>query len=470
MIQTQYQSIFKNASYLIGAQLVARFIRVIYMIILARYLGAELYGIFQYTQNWYVSFTPLTLMGMGVLLSREVGKNKENGASIVGTTFLVRLLLAFVIGFLTMVVGYWLEPEAEIRTLIIVFSLLIVGRAMANWVREVFTAYECAQFHLIQITLSNSFLVCFGLTVMFMGGGLIALASVFIITLALEVLASFLFINKAIVRIKPNITAEKLKYLIKQGLPIGVFQSLNRWMFFGPVIICRYILDLNADLGQIAVTMLLLFFIALMVDALLNAALPVLSRVFEEQTKRESRFINRMLCYGTPLCVFIALCGMTFGEQAIVFLYGAEYHKAGLLLGPALWLLLPYTWLHALSQLLIIREHVVILCLYMLFGVAGMMGLMAPFISMFGMHGVLYAMATGIGLTLLGLLIETIKLNCFVKDNLLKTLLTVFMSIGVYYTALLFFAPFVALLLSNIFVAPYIVKMLYKTYHLVRVR
>ncbi len=70
--------ILSNAKYLYFALLTSQGLRFVYMLILARMLGAELYGVFSYGQSWYLMFLPLTGLGLGAMLSREVGKNRKN--------------------------------------------------------------------------------------------------------------------------------------------------------------------------------------------------------------------------------------------------------------------------------------------------------------------------------------------------------------------------------------------------------
>jgi O-antigen/teichoic acid export membrane protein len=57
--------ILVSAKYLYLALLTSQSLRFVYVLILARMLGAELYGLFSYGQSWYLMFLPLTGLGVG---------------------------------------------------------------------------------------------------------------------------------------------------------------------------------------------------------------------------------------------------------------------------------------------------------------------------------------------------------------------------------------------------------------------
>ena len=64
------RSIAGNAAALVAARVLPRLVQVGYVILLARRVGPELYGLFAYTQSWYLTLLPLTSFGLYVLLAR----------------------------------------------------------------------------------------------------------------------------------------------------------------------------------------------------------------------------------------------------------------------------------------------------------------------------------------------------------------------------------------------------------------
>ncbi len=397
------KSIAANASFLLTAQLIVRVLRGLYIVLLVRYLGPELYGVFQYVQNWFVTFTPLTLFGIGAILSREIGKDKHNGQHIVSTTFIIRLTSGIALSLTALALGLFTEPDADIRHLMIILAALLLGRALVNWVKEIFIAYEKTQYHVVQVTLSNIVQIGFGAAVMMNGGGIEALALVYITALFLEFIASFIFINRKIIKMQMDINIQKIKTIVKDGLPIGLTVALNRWMIFGPTIIGRYAFDYKNSLGQLSVILLLLFFASLIIDAVLHAALPVLSRAMQYQKHGSSNFINIALSLSIPLTCCVGLFTVTYNQPIIQTLFGAEYQAAGAILDFAVWLLLPYIWMTTMAQIFILKQDTLRLSFWTLLGVLWMAGLLPLCVMKFDLIGAIYAMAVGMTITTIGL-------------------------------------------------------------------
>tara|TARA_R110000868_G_scaffold393470_1_gene664496 strand:- start:165 stop:1595 length:1431 start_codon:yes stop_codon:yes gene_type:complete len=458
MSPQHYKSIASNASFLVSAQLIVRLLRGFYIVLLIRYLGPELYGIFQYVQNWYVTFTPLTLFGIGAILSREIGKNPQSGKDIISATFVTRFLSGLFFSAAALILGLLTEPDPDIQHLMIVFAALILARALVNWIKEVFIAYEKTKYHVAQVTLSNLLQIGLGVGVMMQGGGMLALASVYIGSLFVEFLISFIFIHRKIIHLHFDMNFSKIKSIITLGLPIGIAVALNRWMLFGPTIIGRYALDYKSNLGQISVVLLLLFFASLIVDAILNAALPVLSRMMHQQQRGSSAFINITLSLAIPLCCFIALGGTAFSDEIILILFGPDYALAATILGPALWLLLPYVWISAISQMFILRHDTLRLSFWALLGALWMSGLLPVLILKYDILGVIFAIGIGMGITVSGLCFHGLKREYIHPLHLKKMAALGATALLIYIGAQAYLSSAQAFGLSTVILLPFIIR------------
>ena len=87
-------SIALNASYLLAGRWLTISVRFIYAIILTRYLGPELYGYLNYGISWYFAFFPVATVGLGIILIREVGRNRDNSKKTVNQIFTTRFLIS----------------------------------------------------------------------------------------------------------------------------------------------------------------------------------------------------------------------------------------------------------------------------------------------------------------------------------------------------------------------------------------
>jgi len=82
-------SIAKNTIYLVGGRWLTTAIQGAYAIVLARMLGPELYGLFNFGLSWYMAFLLFAVLGLAAVLSREVGRNHEGRSKVVAQTLLI---------------------------------------------------------------------------------------------------------------------------------------------------------------------------------------------------------------------------------------------------------------------------------------------------------------------------------------------------------------------------------------------
>ena len=113
------KSILKNASFLLGGRLITIISRGIYAIVLARTLGPEIYGLFNYAMSWYLVFLPLVVLGLEEYLSREIGKNRQKGERIVSTSYSLRLILMFSVAIICAITGWFVEDNENIKILLL---------------------------------------------------------------------------------------------------------------------------------------------------------------------------------------------------------------------------------------------------------------------------------------------------------------------------------------------------------------
>ncbi len=129
------KSIIVNAGQLTFARLLTQTVRVVYVIVLARYLGTEVYGLFAYAQSWYMAFLPVTMFGLGAIISREVGRHRERGARTVRKVAFIRVLASIFGAVACALIGWFVDLDPAARQLILVFALALVGRTLytASW-------------------------------------------------------------------------------------------------------------------------------------------------------------------------------------------------------------------------------------------------------------------------------------------------------------------------------------------------
>ena len=307
----------------------------IYFALIARFLGAALYGEWAYGTASCLLVIGLVGFGFDALLLLRLGRGKEGAAEFIG------LMLSLRFGLLGLgaagLAAYALaaEPDPLARLVLLLLVPALIGRGVALWVRFCFAGYErmadyarfAAQFRAAEAGLGVVYLAA--------GGGLVGIV----------VLHSLCWIGEAgsgLWRIHSRLTRYALRFswrpagqLLAEGAVLGVAGAGFTWLVAGPVMLLRHT-DLGmAQVGQFAIVLSLTFVIVGSAHAFFVAALPVLSR--SAPRADTAMLYGRLTALATSVgAVTAAGIGSALGPRAAEWALGGDYAVAGGLLGPFL--------------------------------------------------------------------------------------------------------------------------------------
>jgi len=175
--------IVRHAGQLTGTRLVTYGTRALYLLILARLLGPELYGLLAYGHAWYVAFLPLGLLGTGLVIVRLIAQRPEDQTALIGHSLALRMFSALISALLCVVIGYALQSEPKLQTLFSVFALALAGRALNLWCDDLFVAFEHPQYILLRESVMRPSELMLGVAVVLSGGGIVGVALVHALSL-----------------------------------------------------------------------------------------------------------------------------------------------------------------------------------------------------------------------------------------------------------------------------------------------
>jgi O-antigen/teichoic acid export membrane protein len=379
-------------------------VRVVYVLVLARYLGPELYGWFSYGQSWYLALLPLTGLGLAEILGREVGRHRHQAGPTVAQSLTLLTVVAIAVALGSGLVGWCVEERAEVRWLILIFSVALAGHAVSNWTGTVFIAYEETQYCLRQGILFRPLDMVLGLGALLTGFGVMAVACIYAASWWIQSFQGLALIRRYIVPVHYTWRWRPLLHLLAQGLPIAVGIFCVTWLQQGPLVLFRLAAGEAYSLGELALAMKVFTPLCAVASIIPLAALPALSRTVGRGDGLERVFTENMLQMGLLLGAVAGFLGLAFGPLVVETLLGSPYKPAGELLGLALWLLVPWSWGHTVWRVLLARDQTLASTVCAMGG-ALVLSLTLPFfVSRFGVSGALLAAGAGIGVWSMSLL------------------------------------------------------------------
>ena len=115
-----------NIAWAIGGKIVSLTGFLVVSIIVARYLGQEQYGIMNYVVSFVAIFQVFADFGLDFIQIREESKNPAMKDKIIGTTFGLKLIFAFITFIAILISCFLLVKDASVRCFILIYAMTVL--------------------------------------------------------------------------------------------------------------------------------------------------------------------------------------------------------------------------------------------------------------------------------------------------------------------------------------------------------
>lgn len=337
------KSILTNASYLIGGQGINIIVRAIYAVLLARFLGPDVYGTFNYGLSWYLILLPATTLGLDVLISREIGKDPKKGIEIICNTLTIRIVVTSALTLLSIIGAFIFESSTEVITLITVLSFALLGRSLYVWSKSVFTSLELVKRSFKIETIMRPSEIIFGTIVLINGGGIIEIAIVHSLSWWIQGYLSLHILKKLKPEIQLQFSGQVIIDILKASIPLGLTSIMGVWFLQGPIIMFRAMEGFGSDLGQLTLIIQIFLMLSSFPNSIASASLPILTRSLIRKDGKSHLFIDSMLrmiiITGGVTGIFL----LSFGQPIVTLTFGHGYEIAGQFLGYIVLISIPFS-------------------------------------------------------------------------------------------------------------------------------
>lgn len=422
-------SITRNLTYLLAGRGVYLITRFIYVVILATVLGPEVYGIINYGIAWYLLFFPLTSMGMAVVLSRDVGKNRPEGSRTAALTLTIRILLIVLVTSVYLILSFFMEDDPSSRLLLFAFAFALIGRSISAWTEGVYTAHEINQYSFRQQSIFRTMEVLLGISVLYIWKNPLPVVFIHGIVWCLEAVYGLSVVHRRVSPLRIIMNYKELQRKFLQGVSLGTAMLLMAFPSQGPLLFFRHLASANGSLGQLALAMQFFIIFSFIPMALGGVALPVLSRSMDKNKEKVRLFAETALRVTLLVGIVLIFMGTSFGPWLTVQIFGERYIEAGTLIGRVLCLIIPYSINNAMLGILIAdrQDGRVLSCT--LVGAACFLFIISQAVWMFNAAGAIFAAMSAMTLTAVCLIIVVYRRVGFdLSSSLVKPGMAVFLS------------------------------------------
>lgn len=351
------RSIARNAGQMISARIIGLILQSVYVVFLTTYLGPELFGLLSFGRSWYLALFPITFLGLGAILSREIGRDRSQATHIVAQAFTLRLLATLAAAVICASSGWILETDSVVRIMIGIYSAALAARALVMFADQVFVAFESSGYMLKQELIFRPLEVGLGSVVVVLGGGIVGVALVHTTTWVLQAVRGLYILRSHLVPVHLEWSWPPLARMLREGIPIGLASICSVWLMQGPLVLYRQVAVSEAALGQMALAIQILGLVLLLPLSIAGVAMPVLSRAVARADRKELLFLDGMCRLAVVLGTIAAITGTVAGPWFVKAVFGAGFAPAGHFIGPVLWLVIPLSIGHAAQTILFAKSR-----------------------------------------------------------------------------------------------------------------
>jgi O-antigen/teichoic acid export membrane protein len=333
---TTSRRIFKNTAVLASADIFTRLMRFGLAIVIARTLGPAGYGVYAFAFSFAEVYGVISDFGMSNLIIRDTSREKKYLARYVGNILFVETALSLIAyGFLFVLVGAMNLPQ-EKAVIVYIAVISYVLTALAQIVRATFKAHERMEYDATLNVIQQSVTVILGISVLYFGYGLIALAMVFVVGSLINLIASLALVSVKFTRPAFRLNRRFLTYLVKEVPSFGLIVFFSLIYYKISTLLLSFIQG-DAATGWFNASYVMAASLTFLPAAFMGALFPVISTLHVSSRDLAKTVYNESFRYMLILGLPLAFGTTVLADKVINIIYGAPFQNSIVVLQIVIW-------------------------------------------------------------------------------------------------------------------------------------
>jgi len=320
------QTVIKNTFWLTLSEAITGFLKFIFVIYVAKILGATEYGKFSFALSFVTIVVILSEMGLPDIITREFSKNKESEKDY--PAILSFKLFLSLICFILMVGGaFFITSDPIIRVSIIVLGIFILITSFLNVICAFFRAREKMEYESVFKITQHLFLIFSSFIVLFFIPSVKNLSYAYLFSNLVILIITLLFFNFFVSRIKLYYDKKiwhkffKFSWPLSPGFVIG-------WIYVSLTSIMLGYFGYNIENGWYNAAYKIIGALAISATLVSRSFFPVLSRFSKESKIKIQRIWNYQEALMAILSFPMIMGGIILAPQIINLFYDASYNPS----------------------------------------------------------------------------------------------------------------------------------------------
>ena len=345
------KNILKNTTILFVGNLSFRIISLFVVIYLARYLGVEGFGKYNFIFAYLAFFMITSDLGLNQILIREMSINKSDIPKLIGNGLIIKICLSAASILLAIITIYLLDYPKDTVIYVSVASLILLFQSYSDSQKTIFAVFLKMEYDVFSKIINRLISACIIFYIIYIEGSLLQV----ILALILAEFVGTLFnrsFSKKLTHIKYNIDMNISKKLLVEAIPVALSGFFLIICHRTDVIMLSF-LEGDTSVGFYSAAYRLSEPLILISYALVASLFPLMSSSFTTSKSSLVKMYDHGLKYILIIMIPICLGIMLLSDNIITFIYGNEYLNSIEALKILIWSLFFVSINYLFTQLLI---------------------------------------------------------------------------------------------------------------------
>ncbi len=330
-------SMLNNVIGFSGSRVVNVLSRFVYLVVVARMLGPELYGLLAYAQSWYLAFWPIALFGLPVFVQHSFGLAADQSERRIALAAAFRWVALGVSMAGCAGLSLLVESDGYLVSVMLVFCLALFGRAGATWFEALLVNHEKGSATLKAALLARPLELLAACLALAFGGGILTLAFIHALSWMLQGAWLGVTASRQLIVPRPDWKWRGIIEIALMSMPIFGVALTSGWLAQGPLILYRH--AGGEELGVFALLVQLAVTLAILPQSASQSLLPALTRASIRGDGKDSSFAYQAQKLILLAGGFFAVVTAYLGPLLLTFLFGNAFHAAAAYLAPTVLIL-----------------------------------------------------------------------------------------------------------------------------------
>jgi len=320
----------KNASYLTSGLIFTQLLGVVGMVVIARKLGAEQYGILAVVGAFTSMFGFLNLTGTKQVLVREGSKNLAKLSQYIERVIGLKNLFALLSILVTCLTAFFIKSYSDqIKILIFIFSVTHIFTIYQSFFDTIYQATEKMKYIAIFSIARKSLYTLTAIIAVYLGGGPLALILINIIT-NLFTLSINYRVSRSIIKFKLFSPIVWDKKLLSTSFIFTLLDFLRLLSTRIDLVMIAWMGSLE-EAGLYAVAFKVVAYLQTIVGKINTSFFPVVVKRFEKGSVKLAKLLKISVGLFLGALLFTLILSF-YSNDLIAFTFGPEYKMSGYIL------------------------------------------------------------------------------------------------------------------------------------------